>query len=187
MNKGINIAKGEWVIFLNAGDIFFGSQTLEDLRIDLASGVDVVYGDVDIIYDTYRLTKRAGELSKIWQGMQFCHQSSIVRRKCLIDRAFGLDNPIAADLEWFIRALDDGYVFRYHGKIISAVSAGGISDKNQYIAVSAVEKAVRNVRNDWWLSLYFLIIKSFVCFKSIIKILISDKMLQYVRMLKSSS
>jgi glycosyltransferase involved in cell wall biosynthesis len=186
MNKGVNITKGEWVIFLNAGDRFFGSQTLEDLRTDLASGVDVVYGDVDIIYNNYRLTKRAGELSKIWQGMQFCHQSSIVRRKRLIDHAFGLDNPIAADLEWFIRAVDNGYVFRYHRQIISAVSAGGVSDKNQYRAVSAIEKAVCNVRNDWWLSLYFLMIKSFICFKSIVKILISDTLLRYVRMMKSS-
>jgi putative colanic acid biosynthesis glycosyltransferase len=186
MNKGINISKGEWIIFLNAGDRFFGSQTLEDLRNDLVLGVDVVYGDVDIIYDTYRVTKRAGELSKIWQGMQFCHQSSIVRRKCLIDHAFGLDNPIAADLEWFIRAVDDGYIFRYHTKIISSVSAGGISDINQYRAVSAVEKAVRNIRNDWWLAPYFFMIMSFVCFKSIIKILIPDTLLRYVRKMKSS-
>ena len=31
MNKGIKFASGEWINFMNSGDTFFSSSTIEDL------------------------------------------------------------------------------------------------------------------------------------------------------------
>ena len=44
MNKGIRKAKGEYFIFLNSGDIFFGERTLEEVFKNNFNNADIVYG-----------------------------------------------------------------------------------------------------------------------------------------------
>ncbi len=183
MNKGVAAAKGDWIIFINAGDEFYCASTLEILSSDLAVNKDIVYGDVVIKYEDFRIVKRSGELRNIWRGMQFCHQSSAVRLKRLQHMPFNIDNPIAADLEWFIRAYDSGYVFLRHNQIISTVSAGGISDADQYQAVTSIEKAVRSVRHESWLGLYFFSVKMLVCLKKLIKIMTPKFVLKQIRIM----
>ena len=46
MNKGIDRATGEWITFLNSGDVFVDDTVLERVfASDLYEGIDVVYGD----------------------------------------------------------------------------------------------------------------------------------------------
>lgn len=186
MNKGIAVATGDWVIFLNAGDKFFSQDTLQLLSLDLTPDADVVYGDVEISFESICIVKRSGDLKNIWRGMQFCHQSSAVRLKRMVAMPFNTDNPIAADLEWFIRAYDSGYVYRRHNEVMSIVSAGGVSDANQYRAVASIEKAVRSVRREWWLCLYYSAAKALVRFKSLIKFALPKSLLQRIRIMRAS-
>jgi len=185
MNKGLAASKGEWILFINAGDQLYSPRTLELLSRDLTDDFDVVYGDVEIKYEDCRVVRQPGELKGIWRGMPFCHQSSAVRVKRLAAMPFNIDNPIAADLEWFIRAYDLGYGFRRHAQIMSNVSAGGVSDVNQRRAVDSIERAVCAVRDDWWLPIYFSTVKALVCLKSAIKFAMPNSVLRRVRMMRS--
>ena len=45
MNKAVKMAKGEWVIFMNAGDLFASSDCIERAMY-FSKDADVVYGDV---------------------------------------------------------------------------------------------------------------------------------------------
>ena len=45
MNKGIRMAEGEWVIFMNAGDVFASDDTLSKV-FSVERDADVIYGDV---------------------------------------------------------------------------------------------------------------------------------------------
>ena len=185
MNKGVAAASGEWLLFMNAGDRFYSSNTLDILCQYLSADVDVIYGDVEIRYDDFHIVKRAGNIKNIWRGMPFCHQSSAVKRGRLVGLPFNIDNPIAADLEWFIRAYDSGWVYFHHNQILSSISAGGVSDVDQYQAVISIEKAVRCVRNDWWLGLYFMAAKSLTCLKMAIKSTIPGSVLQRIRKVRA--
>lgn len=185
MNKGIAAANGEWILFINAGDEFYSPHTLELLSRDLSESADVVYGDVEIRYEDTRVVKRSGRITNLWRGMQFCHQSSAVRRELLVATPFNIDNPIAADLEWFIRAYDSGRPYRYHTGIMSTVSAGGVSDANQLRSVVSIEKAVRCVRNNWWVRLYFFAIKFYVCLAGALKAVLPNSVLRRIRMMRS--
>ena len=45
MNKGMHLAKGEYLIFLNAGDTFHSENTLADIAVSIGSSrPDVIYG-----------------------------------------------------------------------------------------------------------------------------------------------
>lgn len=45
MNKAIDLAGGEWLIFINAGDVFFDEQALERTISHGADGIDLLYSD----------------------------------------------------------------------------------------------------------------------------------------------
>ena len=45
MNKGIDLASGEWLIFMNAGDVFFDERALEKTIGYAAENVDLLYSD----------------------------------------------------------------------------------------------------------------------------------------------
>ena len=47
MNKGIDMAKGEWLYFLGSDDELYDNQVLEKINYEVAKGgVDIVYGNV---------------------------------------------------------------------------------------------------------------------------------------------
>ena len=47
MNKGIRTAKGEWINFMNAGDLFYSKDTLEKVfSKSINDNIKVIYGDV---------------------------------------------------------------------------------------------------------------------------------------------
>ena len=62
MNKGVALASGEWINFMNAGDVFYNQRVLErifDDKIDeqsIAYGIDIM--DVDHGYDKYHVYDR---------------------------------------------------------------------------------------------------------------------------------
>lgn len=83
MNKGIQMAKGEWVYFLGAGDLFFPERISES---DFHSGVDFVYGEVD-----HNPSPLRGQVDLIHLlEHNLCHQG-IFYRKSLFKRYQGYD------------------------------------------------------------------------------------------------
>ncbi len=80
MNKGIDLATGEWIYFLNAGDVFFDYKTLE-LLVQKISEIDsdVLYGDV-IISGTNQFQLNC-DISKM-----VVHHQGIIYKKNLHDK-----------------------------------------------------------------------------------------------------
>ena len=46
MNKGVNLASGEYIFFLNMGDVFFSEDVLSYIAKRMTDKKDVYYGDV---------------------------------------------------------------------------------------------------------------------------------------------
>lgn len=113
MNKGLGYANGEYVIFLNAGDTFHSSGTLQ-LIADAVMDNDfpgIVYGQTDIVSGPERT--RMGErhlrapeeltLQSFSDGMVVCHQAFVVLRR--ITSLYNLKYRLSADYDWCIRCL----------------------------------------------------------------------------------
>lgn len=112
MNKGLNKARGEYVIFLNAGDSFHSADTLEKIAqaIETNNHPGIVYGQTDIVdADGHRLGERhlrAPEvltLKSFSNGMVVCHQAFVVLRR--ITSPFNLKYKLSADYDWCIQCL----------------------------------------------------------------------------------
>ena len=73
MNKGIKLATGEWINFMNAGDYFYEKETLYKVfgGSERYDGVDILYGNTEYDYLDFKVIKKAGSLKNLWKGMQF--------------------------------------------------------------------------------------------------------------------
>ena len=101
MNKGIGLAKGEWIIFMNAGDGFYENNTIERIFFGKNYDVDFIYGDCKIIYNQkYSRIQRAGEIKNLWKGMIFSHQNLFVRYDVFKKYKFNINNKIETDFEF---------------------------------------------------------------------------------------
>ncbi len=81
MNKAIDIANGDWVIFLNADDYFYCENSINCFLENDYQAYDVVYGDVavrNLKTITYQKTRNL-QLLKSGTEMPFCHQSTFTK------------------------------------------------------------------------------------------------------------
>ena len=115
MNKGIQRATGQYVLFLNAGDTFPSADTLELVAESVGEGEEppaVLYGDTDVVDDDghflrhrrlsppRRLTWRS-----FMKGMLVCHQAFYARTDLAKATPYDLHYRFSADVDWCIRIM----------------------------------------------------------------------------------
>ena len=135
MNKGLKRATGDYVLFLNAGDELFGTDTLS-LIFNTSEGADVYYGNTKIIdkdgveLGNRRLTPPANlNWKSLRFGMCVSHQSFIPKR--IICEPYNLDYKISSDIDWMISILKKSHIVIHVNLNISKFLEGGLSVKNR--------------------------------------------------------
>lgn len=110
MNKGLRLARGKYVLFLNAGDAFHAPDTLEKYAEASHADPDIIYSDT-VVVDTDRQVIGPRHLSaprlltrqSFKKGMLICHQAFMVRRSLAPD--YNLRYRFSADYDWTIRCI----------------------------------------------------------------------------------
>lgn len=115
MNKGIRIATGEWINFMNAGDSFYSQRTIEECVhfINHNSGVDVLYGNTILFSKDSQYLSYPHKLNDLNNQMIFCHQSCLIKRELIKQNLFNLKYKIAADYNQIRALYKQGYKFQY--------------------------------------------------------------------------
>jgi len=129
MNKGVAKATGGWVIFMNAGDLFTGTDALSRMFCADTANADVVYGDCIARYPGFSVVRKAGATGDLWKGMNFSHQSAAVRTVLVREYGFREEFSIGADYDLFCRLLHDGKKFIHVEETVASVEAFGISHR----------------------------------------------------------
>ena len=137
MNKGLRLAKGEFVIFLNAGDSFHNSDSLQ-IAADAISqnpDADIFYGQTDIVNaDRVKIADRHLTAPDILtadsfkNGMLVCHQAFIARRA--ITEPYNLKYRFSADFDWCIRCLKKSRKNVYLGCTLIDYLSEGVTTAN---------------------------------------------------------
>lgn len=133
MNKGLALATGDYILFINSGDEIYDEQTVEDV-FDSAPGADIYYGETEMFNDNWEsLGRRRHEAPEIfnWKSFQFgmniSHQAIYVRRS--ITEPYDLKYKYSSDIDWIIKSAKKASnivnVHRYVAKYL----VGGMSKK----------------------------------------------------------
>lgn len=135
MNKGIDRATGDWITFLNSGDVFVDSTVLERVFCnDDFEGVDVVYGDSVEVTRTSRLLQVApSDVSRMELFPVYRHGSSFVRTSVQQKYKFNLalKDKLGYSLDWEMihRMYKSGCTFKKKDVAIQAFLKDGVSDR----------------------------------------------------------
>lgn len=140
MNKGLSHANGEWIFFLNSGDMFASEHAISD--------VDFAKADMRIgaIYGRYQYYNRYDDLllnevehpffnsNRKYRGMGFSHQSVFVRTELAKHFRFDESYKLCADYNMMMKIYQAGYQFKRTEAIIALCDGrGGASAKNRFI------------------------------------------------------
>lgn len=120
MNKGVRLSSGEWINFMNAGDIFYDCNTLINVSEKLNNcKEDVFYGNaIGVFKDREKFLKAYKDFWCKYR-MSFCHQASFTRKDLLFKLKFNEQYRISADFDFFMRAKLQGAKFQKSNLIIS--------------------------------------------------------------------
>lgn len=134
MNKGISHAKGEWINFLNSGDLYASPHALEQAirKAPAPDEADVIYGDsIERSDDNGDVYKRASDFSMMNYGPIYRHGSSLVRtevhKKYLYDLTQKGTYGYALDWLQIHQLYREGYRFQYTDAIIEIYLLNGAS------------------------------------------------------------
>ena len=112
MNKGIALATGDYLCFLNAGDAFHGPDTLQTIAnaATREEFPDVLYGEtaeVDDARNFVRMRRLQAPKQLTWRsfksGMMVCHQAFYAKRE--IAPMYDLKYRLSSDVDWCIKVM----------------------------------------------------------------------------------
>lgn len=114
MNKGLRVATGDYVCFLNAGDTLHEDDTLTMMvkSIEKNQYPDIIYGETAIVDNKreFLQMRRLSTPEKLnWKsfknGMLVCHQAFYAKREIAKNEPYNLKYRFSADFDWCIRVM----------------------------------------------------------------------------------
>ena len=133
MNKGLALASGDYVLFMNSGDELYAPDTVETV-FAMAPNADIYYGENEMFNEAWQsIGKRRHSVPEkfTWKsfrfGMTISHQAIYIRRS--LTEPYDRKYQLSADIDWILTAAKkaktsvkvSGYVAKY--------LVGGLSKK----------------------------------------------------------
>lgn len=140
MNKGLKMAKGEYVWFLNSGDFAKDAATIDRLLMLLQSQPDAIYAETMMVDEHWKPLGTRSEMSTrqlpgrlTWKsfqmGMNVGHQSFVVKRSLAAD--YNESYRYVADIDWMISTLKNCKSVVKMDGILACFTLDGFSSKHR--------------------------------------------------------
>lgn len=143
MNQAVQYCNGEWIIFMNAGDIFYDENVLSDIfAIYKDNDIGVLYGHAFMELTHNRGFIQTYNADIVKKGGSICHQSVLEKRNLLLQNPFNTKLKILADRDHFLQLLNHGVQFRRVNSIVAREDRNGISSIN-YSQLYKEERIIR--------------------------------------------
>ncbi len=135
MNKGMALAKGDYLWFINSGDEIYDLNVLDNIFRRENQFADFYYGETEITDaegNILGMRRHKAPKKLTWRtfllGMKVSHQSMIVKR--VITSPYDLQYRFSADFDWAVKALKKAQSIENTGLILSKFMDGGTTKKN---------------------------------------------------------
>ena len=131
MNKGLELATGDYVIFMNSGDEFYDAETVAAV-FATAPDADIYYGETEMIDSNgqslgQRRHKAPAQLT--WRsfkfGMSVSHQAIYIKQDLL--EPYDDKYELSADIDWIIRAAKKAKKIVNVNRYVAKYLVGGMS------------------------------------------------------------
>lgn len=148
MNKGIDLAGGEWCNFMNSGDRFYSSDSISKLFVSFLESHGggarynfpaqdfnttppylpfiVIYGDTQLRYDSSH-TKILYAGTNHTYHHRFIHQSAFISTPLMRHYRYDTSFQIAGDTDFFTKAYNNGAQFIYLPIVVASFNIEGVS------------------------------------------------------------
>jgi len=143
MNKGIDIATGEWIIFMNCGDLFFNNKVLMEIfHAPIPNDISLLNGGAFVRSEWGNFYLKARPENQIWKS--FVHQSLFSRIDMNKRYKFNLHFKVAADFDFVYTLFSKKYKSLPLNIIVSDILyvSSGYSSINEVSSKKEVLKSI---------------------------------------------
>jgi glycosyltransferase involved in cell wall biosynthesis len=133
MNKGLALATGEYVLFMNSGDEIYSSKTVENIFAS-SDDADIYYGETEMFDDSWQsLGRRRHKAPEAftWKdfkyGMSISHQAIYIRKS--LTEPYDLTYKLSSDIDWILRAAKKAKKIVNVKAVVAKYLVGGMSKK----------------------------------------------------------
>ncbi len=125
MNKAADMATGDYIVYMNSGDVFASKDAIKDVSTYLDGRNELVYGDVIRIKDKGQILEkyrsRFTPKALVLQGKMMCHQSMFTGCDIMREYRFNTERSITADYDFLVRMLHDKRILKHADVTVSIV------------------------------------------------------------------
>lgn len=128
MNKGIRVAKGEYLQFLNSGDWLWNETALERC-FSHGFTADIAYGDLYLFRENgFEERRYSDNLSlRFFYRDTLCHNSTFIKRLPLANELYDESLKIVSDWKFFLMQFINNKSFEHINEFVISYDASGIS------------------------------------------------------------
>lgn len=139
MNKGLALATGDYVLFMNSGDEIYASETVSDVFASAPSG-DIYYGETEMFDENWQsLGQRRHRAPEHFDwhsfkfGMNISHQAIYIKRS--LTEEFDLSYKYSSDIDWILKAAKKSSNIVNTHMYVAKYLVGGISKKKHWASL----------------------------------------------------
>lgn len=149
MNRTLPLAKGEWILFLNADDYFLDEYALEKLVNSTVDGkCDYVCGSASMLFGLKVWRPKTLTDFDFFVGNPSNHQAYLCKKTIYTKLGgFNIQYKYSADVDFMFRVIQKGYLGRQLKESVVHYSLGGLSTKNVGRGVSELEQIMAKFLN----------------------------------------
>ena len=154
MNKGVRLATGDVIGFLNADDVYASRQVVSNVaKRMVAELLDAVFGDVEFVSQSKvvrRFTSRRFSPARLASGWMPAHPT-LYMRKAVYDKygPMKTDYRIGADFEYIARVFKDGALkYAYMDDVLVRMCIGGVSTRGISSMLTNYREVTRALREN---------------------------------------
>ena len=156
MNIAALSAHGEYIIFLNAGDIFADENVLYRASDFIScNSADIYYGNVvEVDKENSYLRIYTEKNCKMWYyslGACLCHQGMFCKRELFQKRLFNLAYKVCADREWQMYQIKTGAVAIAMKFTVAEVMMDGFSKEHVFDLERETGRCVKQYCGLWYI------------------------------------
>lgn len=137
MNKGIRESTGDFIIFMNAGDVFDNPNVLLEISESISIQNKIIYyGTSKAVYPTGQIRsnrilvrKYKNFLYDVFEEKMPNHQAIAASRDCFRDNLFQEKYPICADFCWIARCVKRHVKVQEMKVCVARFEVGGTSSR----------------------------------------------------------